>query len=129
MFEFVMTENEGICIFGLSKFSSFNPSRRTITGWRWTHGAWDHHLCYPGCNVRYSPLFNRFVCNSSDTWSNLGLVYITLVDDYLHCLERGRAATAKMSAFLRKSLQPQLPIDSSKAGWFHMLLTVTSLYS
>ncbi|ONI33837.1 hypothetical protein PRUPE_1G449000 [Prunus persica] len=38
------------------------------------------------------------------------------VDDYLHCLERGRAATAKMSAFLRKSLQPQLPIDSSKAG-------------
>ncbi|KAL6216478.1 hypothetical protein ACLB2K_009701 [Fragaria x ananassa] len=33
------------------------------------------------------------------------------VDDYLHCLERGRAATAKMSAFLRKSLQPRLPID------------------
>ncbi|KAM5565534.1 exosome complex exonuclease RRP46 [Rosa sericea] len=33
------------------------------------------------------------------------------VDDYLHCLERGRAATAKMSAFLRKSLQPKLPID------------------
>ncbi|KAL6207761.1 hypothetical protein ACLB2K_018715 [Fragaria x ananassa] len=33
------------------------------------------------------------------------------VEDYLHCLERGRAATAKMSAFLRKSLQPKLPID------------------
>ncbi|XP_009364244.2 exosome complex exonuclease RRP46 homolog [Pyrus x bretschneideri] len=30
------------------------------------------------------------------------------VDDYLHCLERGHAATAKMSAFLQKSLQPLL---------------------
>ncbi|KAG6585390.1 Exosome complex exonuclease RRP46-like protein [Cucurbita argyrosperma subsp. argyrosperma] len=38
------------------------------------------------------------------------------VDDYIHCLERGRAATAKMSAFLRRSLQPQLPTDSSKVG-------------
>ncbi|XP_028796428.1 exosome complex exonuclease RRP46 homolog [Neltuma alba] len=38
------------------------------------------------------------------------------VDDYLHCLERGRAASAKMSEFLRKSLQPQLSGDSSKAG-------------
>lgn len=38
------------------------------------------------------------------------------VDDYILCLERGRAATAKMSAFLRGSLQPQLPTDSSKAG-------------
>ncbi|KAG7955045.1 hypothetical protein I3843_11G051100 [Carya illinoinensis] len=38
------------------------------------------------------------------------------VDDYLHCLDRGRAATAKMSAFLRKTLQPQISSDSSKAG-------------
>ncbi|KGN62820.1 exosome complex exonuclease RRP46 homolog [Cucumis sativus] len=38
------------------------------------------------------------------------------VDDYIHCLERGRAATTKMSAFLRRSLQPQLPMNSSKAG-------------
>ncbi|XP_048332237.1 exosome complex exonuclease RRP46 homolog isoform X2 [Ziziphus jujuba] len=38
------------------------------------------------------------------------------VEDYLHCLERGRAATSKMSDFLRRSLQPQLPSDSSKAG-------------
>ncbi|KAB1204364.1 hypothetical protein CJ030_MR8G014185 [Morella rubra] len=38
------------------------------------------------------------------------------VDDYLHCLERGRAASAKMSAFLRRSLQPQVSTDSSKAG-------------
>uniref|UniRef100_A0A2N9ICT2 Exosome complex exonuclease RRP46 homolog n=1 Tax=Fagus sylvatica TaxID=28930 RepID=A0A2N9ICT2_FAGSY len=38
------------------------------------------------------------------------------VDDYLHCLERGRAATAKMSAFLRRNLQPQIPSDSCKAG-------------
>ncbi|KAM1052942.1 hypothetical protein ACFX13_000521 [Malus domestica] len=33
------------------------------------------------------------------------------VDDYLRCLERGRAATAKMSAFLQKSLQPLLSDD------------------
>ncbi|XP_068340561.1 exosome complex exonuclease RRP46 homolog [Pyrus communis] len=33
------------------------------------------------------------------------------VDDYLHSLERGRAATAKMSAFLQKSLQPLLSDD------------------
>ncbi|XP_056166309.1 exosome complex exonuclease RRP46 homolog [Syzygium oleosum] len=38
------------------------------------------------------------------------------VDDYLHCLERGRAATSKMSDFLRRNLQPQLSGDSSKAG-------------
>lgn len=38
------------------------------------------------------------------------------VDDYLHCLERGRAAGAKLSDFLRKSLQLQCPNDSSKAG-------------
>ncbi|GAB4837231.1 exosome non-catalytic core subunit rrp46 [Ancistrocladus abbreviatus] len=33
------------------------------------------------------------------------------VDDYLYCLERGRAATTKMSSFLRRSLQSQLPTD------------------
>jgi exosome complex component RRP46 len=38
------------------------------------------------------------------------------VDNYLNCLERGRAASTKMSAFLRRSLQPQIPGDSSKAG-------------
>ncbi|XP_057959493.1 exosome complex exonuclease RRP46 homolog isoform X2 [Malania oleifera] len=38
------------------------------------------------------------------------------VDDYLHCLERGRAACAKMSDFLRRSLQSQLPSDSTKAA-------------
>ncbi|KAF4376218.1 hypothetical protein F8388_018887 [Cannabis sativa] len=31
------------------------------------------------------------------------------VDDYFHCLERGRATSEKMSAFLRRSLQPQIP--------------------
>ncbi|KAM7493313.1 hypothetical protein LguiB_027922 [Lonicera macranthoides] len=29
------------------------------------------------------------------------------VDDYLHCLQRGRAASAKLSGFLRRSLQLQ----------------------
>uniref|UniRef100_A0A5B7AU32 Exosome complex exonuclease RRP46 homolog n=1 Tax=Davidia involucrata TaxID=16924 RepID=A0A5B7AU32_DAVIN len=38
------------------------------------------------------------------------------VDDYLYCLERGRAASAKLSDFLRKSLVSQVPIDASKAG-------------
>lgn len=38
-------------------------------------------------------------------------LYIFPVDDYLHSLERGRAATAKMSAFLQKSLQPLLSDD------------------
>lgn len=46
------------------------------------------------------------------------------VDDYLRCLERGRAASAKMSAFLRRSLPLQNPSDSSKAGWFQKLLGV-----
>ncbi|XP_010244440.1 PREDICTED: exosome complex exonuclease RRP46 homolog [Nelumbo nucifera] len=38
------------------------------------------------------------------------------VDDYLHCLERGRSASAKISDFLRRSLQSQLPSDRSKAA-------------
>ncbi|KAJ8450482.1 hypothetical protein Cgig2_002167 [Carnegiea gigantea] len=33
------------------------------------------------------------------------------VEDYFHCLERGRAASAKLSNFLRKSLQTRLPTD------------------
>lgn len=46
------------------------------------------------------------------------LFQICTVDDYLHCLERGQAASTKMSAFLRRSLQSQAPNDSSRAGWF-----------
>ncbi|XP_059657987.1 exosome complex exonuclease RRP46 homolog [Cornus florida] len=38
------------------------------------------------------------------------------VDDYLHCLQRGRATCAKLSDFLRRSLQSQVPSDSSKAA-------------
>ncbi|KAG9156210.1 hypothetical protein Leryth_021619 [Lithospermum erythrorhizon] len=37
-------------------------------------------------------------------------------DDYFRCLDRGRAAAAKLSDFLRRSLQSQVPSDSSKAG-------------
>lgn len=37
------------------------------------------------------------------------------VDDYLRCLDRGAAATTMMSAFLRKSMQNQVPSDSTKA--------------
>ncbi|GAV84610.1 RNase_PH domain-containing protein [Cephalotus follicularis] len=38
------------------------------------------------------------------------------VDDYCQCLERGHAASAKLSAFLRRSLQPPNPSDSSKTS-------------
>ncbi|XP_058201844.1 exosome complex exonuclease RRP46 homolog isoform X2 [Rhododendron vialii] len=38
------------------------------------------------------------------------------VDDYLHCLQRGRAASAKLSDFLRRNLQSHSPGDLSKAG-------------
>ncbi|GAB2275713.1 exosome non-catalytic core subunit rrp46 [Dionaea muscipula] len=38
---------------------------------------------------------------------------IMSVEDYFYCLERGRAATDKLSDFLRKSLQSQLPTDST----------------
>ncbi|KAJ9168271.1 hypothetical protein P3X46_019818 [Hevea brasiliensis] len=37
------------------------------------------------------------------------------VEEYLKCLERGHAASAKLSDFLRRSLKLQLPSDSSKA--------------
>ncbi|EOY29741.1 Ribosomal protein S5 domain 2-like superfamily protein isoform 1 [Theobroma cacao] len=40
---------------------------------------------------------------------------IMSVDDYFYCLERGCAASAKLSDFLRRSLQRH-PTDSSKAG-------------
>ncbi|KAK7275587.1 hypothetical protein RIF29_16706 [Crotalaria pallida] len=38
------------------------------------------------------------------------------VDDYLHCLERGHATTARLSGFLRKNIQPKSTSESSKAG-------------
>ncbi|KAK4761799.1 hypothetical protein SAY87_029683 [Trapa incisa] len=38
------------------------------------------------------------------------------VEDYFHCLDRGRAATARLSDFLRKNLQPQVLGEGSKAG-------------
>uniref|UniRef100_A0A166J5M0 Exosome complex exonuclease RRP46 homolog n=1 Tax=Daucus carota subsp. sativus TaxID=79200 RepID=A0A166J5M0_DAUCS len=38
------------------------------------------------------------------------------IDDYFHCLDRGRAATSKLSDFLRKNLHLQTPTDPSKAG-------------
>ncbi|CAN0825528.1 Exosome complex exonuclease RRP46 homolog [Linum grandiflorum] len=41
---------------------------------------------------------------------------IMSVDDYLKCVERGRAACSKLSGFLRRNLQSQLPNDSSKAA-------------
>ncbi|KAK3019905.1 hypothetical protein RJ639_004000 [Escallonia herrerae] len=38
------------------------------------------------------------------------------VEDYLRCLERGRAVSAKLSEFLRRSMQLQAPSDSPTAG-------------
>ncbi|KAK1289028.1 hypothetical protein QJS10_CPB18g01062 [Acorus calamus] len=37
------------------------------------------------------------------------------VNDYLCCMERAQAASAKISEFLRRSLQSQLPSDPAKA--------------
>lgn len=38
------------------------------------------------------------------------------VDDYLHCLERGRAASARLSEILRKNIGPKSTSGASKAG-------------
>ncbi|KAK1266363.1 hypothetical protein QJS04_geneDACA002695 [Acorus gramineus] len=38
------------------------------------------------------------------------------VNDYLCCMERAQAASAKISEFLRRSLQSQLPNDPAKAS-------------
>ncbi|KAK7295059.1 hypothetical protein RJT34_17962 [Clitoria ternatea] len=38
------------------------------------------------------------------------------VDDYLHCLDRGRAASARLSEFLRKNIEPKPTSEASKAG-------------
>jgi hypothetical protein len=49
-------ENEGICIFSLPKLCSLSSTRRIITCGRWIHGTWNHHLCHPWCNARYTNL-------------------------------------------------------------------------
>ncbi|KAG4933470.1 hypothetical protein AAZX31_17G163100 [Glycine max] len=38
------------------------------------------------------------------------------VNDYLHCLERGRAACASLSEFVRKNIGPKSTSEPSKAG-------------
>ncbi|KAJ1408591.1 Ribosomal protein S5 domain 2-type fold [Sesbania bispinosa] len=38
------------------------------------------------------------------------------VDDYLHCLERGRATSLRLSEFLRKNMEPKSTSEASKAG-------------
>ncbi|KAG5008305.1 hypothetical protein JHK82_026232 [Glycine max] len=38
------------------------------------------------------------------------------VDDYLHCLDRGRAASARLSEFVRKNIGPKSTCEASKAG-------------
>ncbi|KAG4377916.1 hypothetical protein GLYMA_18G230900v4 [Glycine max] len=38
------------------------------------------------------------------------------VDDYLHCLERGRAASARLSEFVRKNIELKSTSEASKAG-------------
>ncbi|CAL5192363.1 unnamed protein product [Lathyrus oleraceus] len=38
------------------------------------------------------------------------------VDNYLHCLERGRATTQRLSEFLRKNIEPKSIREASKAG-------------
>ncbi|XP_057435614.1 exosome complex exonuclease RRP46 homolog [Lotus japonicus] len=38
------------------------------------------------------------------------------VDDYLRCLERGRATSERLSEFLRKNIEPKSTSEASKAG-------------
>jgi len=52
----IFVENEGIRIFSLPKLCCLCSTRRIIPCRRWTHGTWNHHLCYPWCNVRYTNL-------------------------------------------------------------------------
>ena len=42
--------------------------------------------------------------------------FLFLVDDYLHCLDRGRAASARLSEFVRKNIGPKSTCEASKAG-------------
>lgn len=86
-------ENEGICIFSLPKLCSLSSTRRIITCGRWIH---EHGII---TSVTHG---------------------VMPVEEYLKCVERGRAASAKLSDFLRKSLQSQLSSDSSKAAWFQI---------
>lgn len=71
------------------------------------------YFCHKNCSWFW---FHVSLCNLI---LKFHLLCFLEVDDYLHCLERGRAATSKMSDFLRRNLQPQLSSNSSKAGWIH----------
>ena len=55
-------------------------------------------------NFLISVIINSFLSN------------FLLVDDYLHCLERGRATTQRLSEFLRKNMEPKSTREASKAG-------------
>ncbi|GMH10801.1 hypothetical protein Nepgr_012642 [Nepenthes gracilis] len=76
------------------------------------------HLVFP--NSVKAVLPEESLCVNSEPWEHGILTSVTRgvmsVDDYLYCLERGRAAAAKLSDFLRRSLLSELLSDSTKAA-------------
>lgn len=44
------------------------------------------------------------------------LLNFIAVEEYLHCLERGRAVSQRLSEFLRKNIEPKATREASKAG-------------
>jgi len=47
-------EIKSICLFSFSKYNCFCRPREIIAGGQWSHGTWNHHICYTWCYVRYS---------------------------------------------------------------------------
>uniref|UniRef100_A0A7C8YS78 Exosome complex exonuclease RRP46 homolog n=1 Tax=Opuntia streptacantha TaxID=393608 RepID=A0A7C8YS78_OPUST len=71
------------------------------------------YLVFPNSVLSVLPQGSK--CENGELMENGIITSVThgamSVEDYFHCVERGRAATAKLSNFLRKSLQTRLPTD------------------
>ncbi|KAK7394791.1 hypothetical protein VNO78_15330 [Psophocarpus tetragonolobus] len=76
------------------------------------------YLVFPNAIVSVLP--ERSLQEGSEPMSHGIMTSVTLgvmsVDDYLHCLERGRAASARLSEFLRKNIGPKSTSEASKVG-------------
>lgn len=69
----LLTENEGICLSGVPKFSVVSSTSFRPYKW-WTHGAWNYHICYPWGNVRYWSLITVVgVALNIDVYFTLGI--------------------------------------------------------
>ncbi|KAL1364032.1 hypothetical protein HN51_012185 [Arachis hypogaea] len=76
------------------------------------------YLVFPNLNVSVLP--ERSTQKGGEPTAHGIITSVThgamSVDDYLHCLERGRAVSARLSEFLRKNIEPKSSSESSKAG-------------